>query len=270
MASPNMPSEQDDTNNTPKHINTSEASVLDIPQIEHTYKLLTNVNLYLLIGGGAIALAIGIVSFVADRKGSELFRAKDEENRVKIEQVQGDARRDAARIESDGKKEAARIESEGKQHVAEAKAAQQRVEIDLANQQEKTATAERSLFELRQRIQPRRISSEQRVHLAQLLARGPKGRVTIVCVLGDGEGSTFANDIDSVLKASGWPSEGVDQAAYERNPIGLEIVVRDAKAVPQHAGVLVQAFFAVGIPITGVENPTLPEGVVEIMVGNKQ
>ncbi len=154
--------------------------------------------------------------------------------------------------------------------ATDAKAAQQKVEIDLAKQQAKTADAEKSLLELQRHMQPRRISPEQRARLVAILAQGPKGKVSINCVLGDGEGHTFANDVDSALKASGWETDGVNQGVYSGgNPIGFGIVVHSAITAPPYAATLQRAFFSVGLPLGGMENGQFPEGKVDILVGNK-
>jgi hypothetical protein len=90
--------------------------------------------------------------------------------------------------------------------------------------------------------------------------------------MGDGEGYAFANDIDTVLKASGWTVEGggVSQAAYAGgNPIGLGIIVRNAVTAPPYAARIQRAFFSIGVPFGGIEDPKRPEGTVEIIVGNK-
>ena len=154
--------------------------------------------------------------------------------------------------------------------AAEANATQKRVEIDLARQQEKTATAERALLQLQRRMEPRRISADQRARLVEILSNGPKGKVSINCVLGDAEGQAFADDIDSVLKASGWDNSGVNQGVYSGgNPVGFGIVVRSAIDAPPYAVTLQRAFFSIGIPMAGAEKLDVPEGAVEILVGNK-
>ena len=45
--------------------------------------------------------------------------------------------------------------------------------------------------------------------------------------------------------------------------------VRDAKAAPNHAAALQQAFSSIGLPVQGVENPKLAEGTVLLLIGNK-
>lgn len=46
--------------------------------------------------------------------------------------------------------------------ASDAKAAQQKVEIDLEKQKERTATAEKNLLELQERIKDRHLSAENR------------------------------------------------------------------------------------------------------------
>ena len=64
---------------------------------------------------------------------------------------------------------------------------------DLAKQQEKTVSAERSLLELQQQIKKRVISTDQRKHIIEILTSGPKGSIKITCVRGDGEGLCFCD-----------------------------------------------------------------------------
>lgn len=156
--------------------------------------------------------------------------------------------------------------------ASDAKAEQQRVQTDLAMQQEKTATAEKELADLKETIRPRHLTQEQQQALIRLLSGEPTGAVSIVCVMGDGEGKAFATQIDSVLKASGWTvtGGGVTQAAYSGgDPIGFGIVVHSAVAVPPYAVRIQQAFFSIGIPLAGAESTGQPEGTVAIMVGHK-
>ena len=98
--------------------------------------------------------------------------------------------------------------------ASDAKVAQQRVEIDLAKQQEKTAIAEKDLANLKETIRPRRLTQEQQTVLVKLLSGEPNGPVIIVCVMGDDEGTTFATQISHLLKLAGWPPAGVNQNTF--------------------------------------------------------
>jgi hypothetical protein len=154
--------------------------------------------------------------------------------------------------------------------ASDAKAAQQRVEIDLAKQQEKTAIAEKGLEDLRQTVRPRRLTPEQEAALVKFLSGEPNGTVSINFAIGDGEANAFANQISDVLKLAGWPPASVMQVAYGGGePIGFGIIVKNAMTAPPFATRIGQAFFSIGIPMAGVQNPELAEGTVLIVVGRK-
>jgi hypothetical protein len=155
--------------------------------------------------------------------------------------------------------------------ASDAKASQQRVEIDLAKQQEKTAIAEKSLEDLKETMRPRRLTEEQTATLVKLLSGEPNGLVSISCVMGDGEGSAFANQISEVLKLAGWPPPGVMQVAYGGgDPVGFGILVKNAITAPLYAARIQQAFFSIGLPVAGVQKSELPDGTVQIVVGRKR
>jgi hypothetical protein len=156
--------------------------------------------------------------------------------------------------------------------ASDAKAAQQRVETDLAKQQERAAKAENDLAQLKVAVQPRRLSPLQQQTLISLLSSGPKGEVALTCVMGDGEGYAFAIDVDHVLKAAGWTVEGggVTQAAFSGgNPVGFGLLVHTAITAPKFATHLQQAFFSLGVPLAGLEVASVAEGKVQIIIGNK-
>ena len=70
----------------------------DISHLEHTFKLLTNLNLVLLIIGGVIALVIGLLSVAIDREGSQLLDVKDVQQALALAKVRGDAAKESTRI----------------------------------------------------------------------------------------------------------------------------------------------------------------------------
>jgi hypothetical protein len=159
--------------------------------------------------------------------------------------------------------------------ASDAKTAQQKVEIDLAKQQEKAAIAERSLLELQERIKPRTISADQRATLIRLLTPIPKlgseGKIVVRSVAGDGEADFFAGQIVGVLKASGFTTEDQVQSVYGGgNPIGSFISVHNIRAAPAYVVSIQRAFQYVGIIMGAFEKPDeVPEGNVVITVGNK-
>ena len=155
--------------------------------------------------------------------------------------------------------------------AANAKASQQRVETDLAKQQERAAKAEKDLLELQQRIKPRHLSAEQESRLTEALKAAPiRGLVEIMCILGDGEGKALSVQLDGILKVAGWETTGVSQGIFSpANPVGMGIVVHSRTSAPPYAAALQHAFVVAGMPIAGAEEDKLPEGKVRLTIGIK-
>lgn len=215
--------------------------------------------------GVVAALSAGVAWYfslkVAEVKGEELSRFQ-QESKAAI------AVADARAVEA--------VEGTAKA-LAEAASVNERsekLELEVSQQRERAAKAEKDLIELQQRVKRRALTSNQRAQLIESLQQSPiKGEVVVVCVLGDDDGVAFAGQIHSVLQAAGWPSKGPRQLggfSGGGNPIGLSILVHNAKDAPEHASVLRKAFDAVGIQLVGFEKPSeVDPGVVHIQVGNK-
>lgn len=106
----------------------------------------------------------------------------------------------------------------------------------LGKQEEKTAIAEKELANLKDTIRPRQLTKEQQTVLVRLLSGDPKGSVSIMSVMGDGEAKAFAIQVDSALKSAGWTTSGVAQGVFSPNdPVGFGIVVRNATDAPPWA-----------------------------------
>jgi hypothetical protein len=52
-------------------------------------------------------------------------------------------------------------------------------------------------------------------------------------------------------------------------PVGIVLIFHSAKAIPAHAGLVQHALMAAGLESNLGENPNVPEGLVEIMIGIK-
>lgn len=216
--------------------------------------------------------------------GHKLSKAKD----VKIEE----ARADSAKANKETEKlaqENIKLRTDLESATAEARSRQSELTVEqqkLAKAQQKLAEAEqkraeaqlaleKTLEEVRKRQMPRTLTPEQRTRLLEKLRSVPHGKISIGCVLGDGEGYAFAAELDGLLKAAGWTiaDGGINHGVYtgnpKGNPKGTIIVVRDAKTAPKYAVMLQQAFAEVGLPMAGEENPKLPEGEVVLIIGNK-
>src|SRR5205823_4882137 len=109
-----------------------------------------------------------------------------------------------------------------------------KVQKEAAVARSKQAKAEKELIELRERIRPRTMNEYQRgAMVAALVGEPDKGHVSIHCVAGDAEGLAFATQIKAVFEAAQWESiDGVDQASFSTNPVGIFIIVREEKATP--------------------------------------
>jgi hypothetical protein len=218
--------------------------------------------------GGYMVLIVlaAVFTYWVWRSGNRVQDAIQADAKARIEE----AKSATAKIEQDNirlRSDLAGLQTD----AANAKTAQQKVETDLAKQQERAAKAEKDLATLRERMQPRHLTSGQQAALIKLLAGEPKGPVEIICVMGDGEGHKFAMEIDSVFKAAGWTvlGGGVSQGVFTGNPIGLWIVVRNAITTPPYSIRLQEIFSSVGLPLSGEERVDRPEGSVRILVGHK-
>lgn len=130
--------------------------------------------------------------------------------------------------------------------------------------------ARKKALEIEARQAPRKLRSEEKDSLVQLL-RGRGGVPVIVsAVIGDAEAIGFAKDLLSALEAAGWKVTGVDQLIYTGSvPAGLIVAVGNAKAVPPEAIYLIQSLRKSGLEVAAIEKPNLSPGVIELLVGTK-
>src|ERR1700730_263389 len=94
----------------------------------------------------------------------------------------------------------------------------------------------------------RALTPEQRDTLIGGLSPFRGQKIAVVCVLGDGEAKRFAEDFVAVFLNAGWDfrappgaKPGVDQAAYDRDPIGIEPTINQSEA---EAGTIPAGFVA--------------------------
>ncbi len=133
-----------------------------------------------------IAFACTVVAIKASSRKDELTSAEDLQKAghiAELDYANLTLRGQVATLETNAAN--ANKDLAGLQKAAsDAKAAQQKVEIDLEKQKERTATAEKNLLELQERIKDRHLSAENRKKLVALLKAGPTGEITISCVGG--------------------------------------------------------------------------------------
>jgi hypothetical protein len=141
----------------------------------------------------------------------------------------------------------------------DSKAAQQRVEIQLAEALTAQASAEKSLLELQERFAPRLIKPEQRKRFIDFMATRKKGKVSLKYVASDNnEPKQFALLLGSLLTASGCEviSPMHTFIATGAPMTGIELKVKNKDAPPIHAGYLQKAFEHIEISApASLENP---------------
>jgi len=267
-------------------------------QLEESFARWNSVAIALLAATAFVAVTYFVVTFVANRKGIRLKDAQTALIRAKDEQLAGDlkdkdlriaeAGSDAARanekartleqanliLRNDLNEAASKVAgiqkdaAHAQKDAADAKATQQRVEVEWARQKERAAIAEGALLELQEKLKPRVLSPAQRTRLIDSLKRVPKGPVEILHVEADREAFEFAEQIRNVLRNAGWDT-GVRTSLLGVNVVGILIAVRDAKTAAPYATAIQRSFAAASIELRGAEDAGLPEGTVRIIVGHK-
>jgi len=129
--------------------------------------------------------------------------------------------------------------------ASDAKAAQQRVETELATAKTRQAEAERSLLELQQLLkEPRSIDRDR---AKEILEHGSKASVDIVRVPHNQDAENLANQLGSLLTEHGWKVLSIQQTVaggYSQPGITLEVGVegvdtnRSPESLPEPANTL--------------------------------
>ena len=94
----------------------------------------------------------------------------------------------------------------------------------------------------------RRLSDEQKAALGRVLSKFANGQVAMESVAGDAESKQFADDFQSVFKASGWTVDYM-QNEFAKNPAGL-FVMGDEQFPTPISKQFVAQLKQLGIPVT--------------------
>jgi hypothetical protein len=151
--------------------------------------------------------------------------------------------------------------------ASDAKAGQQKVEIELNEQKARAATAEADLIRLQERLSWRTIGAAQRKKLVAALKVGPKGPITIAYPGEDQEAFHFAGLLHDVLKDAGW-SDARLQPFFADNNTGLGVLAHKPDDTQAYGDFLQRAFVSQGIPCWKAYNDTVSSGVV-LSVGHR-
>jgi hypothetical protein len=108
--------------------------------------------------------------------------------------------------------------------ASDAKTAQQQVQVQLAKQQERAASAEKSLLEVLEKLRYRSVSDKQRKAFLATTSGMTKGAVEVTALSGDPESIAFAESLRSLLIEAGWLSDSVKNTlVLGDNAIGLTL-----------------------------------------------
>lgn len=111
------------------------------------------------------------------------------------------------------------------------------------------------------------LSESQRDHLIDLLDPGPKGNVDIFCVIGDERSEATAKQLDEILTADGWKTNGVVQSAFSNPPKGLVLAVNSKETAPSYASFLQRVFSTIGLEVSAKFDNKYREWSLTIIVG---
>lgn len=140
----------------------------------------------------------------------------------------------------------------------------------------RTETAEKKVSELEKEQIPRSLSTEQIQSLVAMLLPYAGQKVSIACIMNDTEGKRFGGQFITVFKAAKWDcGDGVSQAVYTEDPIGIEITLSkvdyEAGKIPTIALLLDDrlAEFGFAKPKAMFINDAVPQGTIEFRIGRK-
>jgi hypothetical protein len=103
--------------------------------------------------------------------------------------------------------------------------------IILATQQERAATAERSLLELQEKVKWRSVTADERNKFLAAAAHIKKGAVLITTASGDPESLAFANELRTLLIEGKYsvPPVNIAVLLYAQFAVGLHLVIVSSK-----------------------------------------
>ncbi|BBO67096.1 hypothetical protein DSCA_10260 [Desulfosarcina alkanivorans] len=112
------------------------------------------------------------------------------------------------------------------------------------------------------------LSDNQREQLIALLDPGPKGNVDIFCVMDDDGSELTAKQLDEVLTADGWKTNGVARSAFSNPPKGLLLAVNSKETAPSYASFLQRVFSTIGMDVSARIDKKYREWSLTVIVGS--
>lgn len=182
----------------------------------------------------------------------------------KANEGQAKANAEAARANE----RAAALEKE----ATEARLEQQKLATALRETKNKAEAAHTIASQTEEKQRPRTIPAERRAELVAFLKNAPHGNVTLGATESDLEAMALMRSISSVLREAG---NNVTEAPWimasgpNGAPVGLLLMIKSKDNAPEFATIILNALHAVGLPVKGVDNPSVEEGTLKIQVGAK-
>lgn len=125
---------------------------------------------------------------------------------------------------------------------------------------------------------PRGLTEAQKKTIIALLSPFRGQKFSVVCIAGDQECKSIGQEIVNVLRASGWdfPEGGVGEATYNKEPIGLSLMVNAGQimtpSVLRPVAMLVKALADAGLMQRNgaLADPNVPRDRVEVRIGRNR
>jgi hypothetical protein len=122
--------------------------------------------------------------------------------------------------------------------------------------------AEQQTADLKARLEPRTLSSEQQEQISSYLDQHPKGRFVIKASSSADDAAAYAQQIAGIFGAKGWTVVRIDNAIFAGTNVGgLWATGKHPGPAPATIQTLVSAFGAAHIPVRGEADAALPEEV---------
>lgn len=120
-----------------------------------------------------------------------------------------------------------------------------------------------------EQAKPRLLTQQQRTEIVNRLSGSPGHFILVTAVVGDGEAYRFAQQIDEVLKESGWDSRHTPSESFQVPPKGLAIFVRSRDELPAYFPLLVSTLQQVGLSPQWATSEYEGPNTARIVIGHK-
>jgi hypothetical protein len=144
-----------------------------------------------------------------------------------------------------------------------------RLQVVVANAEQKRAEAERALVEVQERIKPRHLTADQSAQLTLFLQANPKGEVSIHFPGDDAEASGFARELAEAIAKGGWKINiNTDVGVQLRR--GVFLAAHSREKEPPNGGFLEGGLLSSGVKVlSGFDPKFVREGELVLVIGGK-